>query len=264
MRYFFSHLPELTARLRQSQGVVLMLDFDGTLAPIAKTPQQARMPSPVKRQLTACARHFPVAIISGRSLSDVRKKVGLRNLTYAGNHGLEWQMGGRYERVVLSPGMEKALQEANAVCAELRNQFPGVIHEDKGLTVSLHYRALSENARPRFLVHARALVMRLTEKGSLVAKRGKKVIELAPAIEWSKGKFARFLLDQLERIAGKKFLPLYIGDDKTDEDAFRELASGITIRVGRNKKSYAAYYFRETKEVARIFPWLREVRKRTG
>ena len=94
-----------------------MLDFDGTLSPIAPTPDLAILPESVGRQLRLCAGLFPVVIISGRSLADVQKKVGLKNLSYAGNHGLEWKIYGKKEII---PKAGLAIKNFNPIIKQFK------------------------------------------------------------------------------------------------------------------------------------------------
>src|SRR5581483_11874786 len=101
MNYLFDHLDKIKQQLTESDGQLLMLDFDGTLSPLAESPTKAVLPKKVKQDLQKYSKRFPVAIVSGRALGDIRAKIGLKNLTYSGNHGLELQTG---NKIVLAPG----------------------------------------------------------------------------------------------------------------------------------------------------------------
>ncbi len=255
-RYFFDHLPEVVRKLRRSDSFLLMLDFDGTLAPIVSTPDRAAMPRDVTRELRACARRFPVAVVSGRSLADIKAKVGIRGLIYAGNHGLEWQIGGK--KVVSSDaaaGIPLIADMARAL-TPLPQEYRGVVIENKRLTMAIHYRNLAP-ARVAALKGAVAtIVSPFIGRGRMILSLDKKTIELRPDVQWNKGAFARFLHRTCEQTAGRSLTPIYIGDSATDEDAFAAL-KGVTIRVGKSATTRAAYYLRNAEQSILFLRWLR-------
>jgi len=190
-----------------------------------------------------------MAIISGRALKDIRKLVGLRKIYYAGNHGLE--ICGPSLRLV-RPEAEKVASTISEICDNLKvklGHIEGVIVEDKGLTASIHHRLVApgklgelkrifaETARP----HLRA--------GRIKIARGKKVLEIRPNINWDKGKAVLWIIEALKPKG--EALPIYLGDDETDEDAFRALrGKGMTILVSKTPiKSNAEYFLRDVDEV---------------
>jgi trehalose 6-phosphate phosphatase len=227
---------QLLAALRTARdraGLMLVgLDFDGTLAPIVRRPDDAALPAATEPLLRALAARSDthVALVSGRSLHDLRRRVGIDGVYYAGNHGLE----------IEGPGVARVHPDAEAAVARLGRMArlleqrlgdrPGVIVEDKGLTLSVHYRMVDDDgdaARVRADVHAvcaGARGLRLTE--------GKKVVEVRPDVDWHKGRALRFLRETLVP-PGSGAPTLFIGDDRTDEDAFREVGDdGCAIVVG--------------------------------
>ncbi|MBN1895219.1 trehalose-phosphatase [bacterium] len=225
----------------RGKNVHLFLDFDGTLAPIVRSPENARLPDSVKKVLNRLARApgFQVTVVSGRSLRDIQKRVGIRGMTYGGNHGLEISGPGfRY-----APPLPRAYHRALACLRPVLNRalrpFPGAILEDKDLTLSVHYRRLAPGLVPSFKRTLKSAVSLWRDRGAVALRTGKKVLEIRPPISWGKGDAVLWLLN---RNSLPEDIPVYIGDDRTDEDAFAALrGKGITIRVGRSPRSAARY-----------------------
>lgn len=235
----------LAARLvaaRAAAGLLLIgLDFDGTLAPIVPHPDDAALPAATRQVLVALTRRpdTRVALVSGRSLADLRQRVDVATAHYAGNHGME----------IEGPGVARVHDGAAAarpVLAGIARQLAadlgdvdGVVVEDKGLTLSIHYRRVAAGAeqarvRQHVLDHCRGMAgVRVTE--------GRKVVEVRPDVDWHKGRALRFLRDTL--LVGHPGAPtLFIGDDRTDEDAFREVGDdGCAIFVGQPPADSAAH-----------------------
>src|SRR3989338_5019146 len=212
----------------------LMLDYDGTLTPLRKHPKLARLSPNRKSFLRQLASRSgtKLAIISGRKLSSVKRMVGLRNIIYIGNHGFEIEAGGRRWIHPAAKGFMSLLKKAKRT---LKNKLPyqGMFVEDKGLTVSVHYRALTKKVFPAF----NKLFSRVVKPwlGRIKITHGKKVFEIRPPVDWNKGKAVKWVINALKL---KDYQPIYIGDDVTDEDAFRALKSkGITLHVGGGKTS---------------------------
>lgn len=248
MKYLYSNLAVILRRLWQAPGLILFLDFDGTLAPLVPVPEQAKISKTAKQTLKKCAQLFPVVIISGRALPDLRQKVGLPKLTYAGNHGFEWQINQKYSRIAISRATRRSLKAAALQLRSFERDYQGVLFEDKRLSLALHYRQLSSSQVRTFKKNVGPILKKLTQDKHLLITRGKEVIEIRPKVAWHKGHLARLMT--------RKLLPIYFGDDQTDEDAFRALKTGITIRVGKNKKSQAAYYVNDLKQVEKFLWWL--------
>ncbi len=216
--------------LAGGRRLALFLDYDGTLTPIVDRPELAVLPDETRRILGRLARRIPVAVISGRSLDDVKRLVGLAGIYYAGSHGFEIEApSGERLDADLARQYLPALDRAEAALRRRLRDVPNVLVERKRYTIAVHYRLVD----PRRLDEVRAAVSGVAaEQPELRRAEGKMVFELQPAVEWNKGK-------AVERLAGELGLkrqsdfPLFIGDDRTDEDAFRALAGwgvGILVR----------------------------------
>lgn len=229
--------------------LLLLMDYDGTLTPIVEKPEDAALSPDVRRFLSRVLKHHPTAVISGRSLKDIRKLVGLRKIYYAGNHGLEIDGPGLK---LVKPEAKRMASTLGKICIDLKSELgniDGVIVEDKGLTASVHYRLVAR----RKLRILKRIFTRITkpylDSGKIKIVRGKKVLEIRPNIDWDKGKAVLWIIDALKPKGGA--LPIYLGDDETDEDAFRALrGKGITILVSNSpRKSNAEYFLKNVDEV---------------
>jgi len=229
--------PETLTRRLASRRVLLCLDYDGTLVPIAARPHLAAFDDAGRRLLRALARHMPIAIVSGRSRSAVRELVGVAPLIYVGNHGLE--IAG--PRIRHRPDVPATWQRDLNRFLELieADAPPGGFVERKGVTASIHYRLVSVADRHRWLPRLRARLAAEAATGRVRVIRGKAVLELRPPVDWNKGEAVRWLLG---RPTLKNRTPVYFGDDATDEDAFRVVrANGVGVLVGRPRRSAARY-----------------------
>jgi trehalose 6-phosphate phosphatase len=204
------------------------LDYDGTLTPIVERPEDALLSAPMRAALTAAARRFPVAIISGRDLEDVHNLVGIPELVYAGSHGFD--IAGPGLRLELPAGA-KALGELQQAADELVEPLAAIAGtrlEHKRFAIAVHYRQVADAYVPEVESHVDEVAKRHPQ---LRKTGGKKVCELRPAIDWDKGQAVRWLIAELG-LDRADVLPIYIGDDVTDEDAFRALLGrGLGILV---------------------------------
>lgn len=242
----------------------LFLDYDGTLAPIAKRPEMARLPKETKKILTELNSNpsFTLAIISGRSLEDVSKLVGIKGVIYAGNHGLQMK-GPR-----LAYTNKEALRNRKLlgdIRKRLRNKISGVkgvFVEDKGLTLSVHYRLASKKDIKPLKIVLKRLLRPLIKTGKIRLTYGKMVCEIRPSAKWDKGKAVKWLLARNAR-ARRARLSICVGDDRTDEDMFRAVGSrGVTVCVGRSgSSSRAGFYLRNTGEVKKFLNKLNTLKR---
>lgn len=255
MEWLWSHWPQVAAEMLSSGYVSLLLDYDGTLTPIAPSPEQATLPASTRAVLRELSHHprMTVAVISGRPLNELRRLVRVRDLIYVGNHGLEMWQDGRQAGVIVPQSLQEAVARIRSQLAGLVADIPGALVEDKGLSVSLHYRLVPHGLESHLMgVFARE-ILPLVHSSGLTVLYGKKVIELRPKLNWTKGHAALWVIKHIRR---RSVLPIYIGDDRTDEDAFEALVDGITIRVGADGESKARYYVRDVEEVVAFLRWM--------
>lgn len=250
---------ELLATL-QGDYLLAAFDCDGTLAPIAASPAAAHVSTEIRHNLTLLAEHprTRVAIISGRPLAEVMKMVGVKDCIYAGVHGLE-MADGRCELPV-RPAQQAAVRMlASALATRLAGE-PGIIVEDKNISVAVHYRAADCAVAQR----ACELVRTMTaESGGLVRiVPGKKVLEVRPDVACDKGTCLMSLWQQIARETGQSWQVLYVGDDTTDEDVFRVLpAPAVTVCVGMQQTA-ARWRVRDCDQVAELIAALVKQRYR--
>ena len=237
-------------------SLVLLLDYDGTLTPIVRNPSAALISKGMRSVLTrlAAQKRITLGILSGRKLSEIRRLVGIPGILYGGNHGFELWIGGR--KKVLAQA-KRFLPLMRMLSKELSRQlggFPNAWVEDKGITLSVHYRRCSAAKAERVLTICRRLTDPWETKRRIRVTRGKKVYEIRPAIKWDKGKAVEFLLKQMPHSARDRFI-VYIGDDTTDEDAFSAVKRkrGWAIRVGGSREKTKASYFLDGVVQARRF-----------
>lgn len=256
MKHLFEVWPKVTAMLASAEHVLLLSDYDGTLAPIVEDPKNAEAPPETLYSLAGLAREterYTVGLVSGRSLDDLKKRAPLKGLFFAGNHGLEIEGAGvRF----IHPVHEETLSVIETLYWVLKRQFNGtggVIVENKGLTLSVHYRMV-ENAVGKGIkkIMERVLAVPLASGWVKIAE-GKKIYEVWPNVNWGKGSAVKWILSEYcWRRFGERTMPIFLGDDVTDEDAFRTVKKlrGLTVRIGKAfERSAAEFYMRSVWEV---------------
>ncbi|XP_066390799.1 probable trehalose-phosphate phosphatase 10 [Miscanthus floridulus] len=268
----------------KGKKIALFLDYDGTLSPIVDEPDHAVMSDQMREVVRSAARHLPTAIISGRSCDKVFDFVKLTELYYAGSHGMDimgpvGKTGSVTDHRSSTNSSKKQnkemkiFQAASEFLPMIDEVFRLLVDKVRGIDgakvennkfcVSVHYRNVNEKDWP--------LVARCTDDvlkayPRLRLSHGRKVLEVRPVIDWNKGKAVEFLLDSLGLADSDKVLPIYIGDDRTDEDAFKVLRGdkrGFGILVSSvPKESHALYSLVDPPEVMdflkRLVKWKEE------
>lgn len=253
MQYLFDVWRVLEKKLQTKKPILLCLDFDGTIVPIKPRPQDAILTSNrrlILRKISRC-KPLTLGVISGRALRDIREKIKIKGLIYAGNHGLEIAY---QNQVFIYPRAKKYVPVISKIGRELTKAlkaYPETTLEKKGLSLSLHYRLLKQERVARLKKTFLQILKPYLAAQKIKLTSGKKVWELRPPIAWDKG---RALLWLRQRLSKKNIFTLYLGDDLTDEDAFCMVnkINGISVLVGRRKNSQAKYYLKNTQDTQKF------------
>ncbi|XP_010536537.1 PREDICTED: trehalose-phosphate phosphatase A [Tarenaya hassleriana] len=255
---------EKIASSAKGKRIALFLDYDGTLSPIVEDPDSAFMSTTMRNVVRTVAKHFPTAIISGRSRDKVYEFVRLNELYYAGSHGMDIMSPEHPDstRSINKQGKDVNLfQPASEFLPTIDKVFNSLVEgtkdikgakvENNKFCVSVHYRNVEEKNWP---VVAQCVGNVIRNYPRLRLTHGRKVLEVRPVIDWDKGKAVIFLLESLGLSDCEDVLPIYVGDDRTDEDAFKVLREGKNRGYGVlvsavPKESNAFFSLRDPSEV---------------
>lgn len=241
MKHLFKDWVNAKDRIQRCPSLFFFLDYDGTLTPIVSRPELALCPLKVRRLLEKLRDNSRVqlAIISGRSLEDIRNKVGIDGITYVGNHGLDIQNPvGRHEKK-LSAWRQKEFGKITQTLRESLGEIQGVLFEDKGSILAVHYRNVARKYFARLQRGLQEVVAKWEGRWKIAS--GKMVWEIRPNVDFNKGKAVSAIL---KSFPARGLLPIYFGDDQTDEDAFAVIkGKGITVFVGPGSSPSVAEYY---------------------
>jgi alpha,alpha-trehalase len=253
-----SELPNALESYGQLVGVMdsrqpmVFLDYDGTLSPIVSDPGAAILVDGAAKALEELASHCPVAILSGRDLADVRSRVSTPGIWYAGSHGFELTApDGSYHQNEEAAAVVPVLQRAAIELRQSLAEISGIRVEHKRFAVAVHYREVA----PEHVGKIVATTHRLAQRDGLRVTNGRKVVELRPDVNWDKGSTLAWIRDRID--APRFSLPIYIGDDLTDEDAFEAVRfDGVAIVVRHSEdgnRKTAAHFTVENPDQVREF-----------
>ncbi len=245
-------------RQRLTDEFVVFLDYDGTLTPIVDDPDEARLPERTRATIEALAAVSLVAVVSGRDLADVREMVALDGLAYAGSHGFDiLHADGRHEQ--LATDHLDALDGAHHDLERRLAEVPGVRIERKRFAIAVHDRKVTD---PELRSQIAEVMAELAaERSELRLTGGKRIHELRPDIDWDKGRAIETLLTEL---GAEARVPIYLGDDETDEDGFRAVKAhdGVAVVVrgeDAERETAADAALETTEEAERFLDELREL-----
>ncbi len=228
----------------------VFLDYDGTLTPIVDRPELAILQPQMRETLDALARRCTVAVVSGRDRAEVETLVGLKSVSYAGSHGFDI-VGPRGLRLVhdagaqAAPALDRTTEELDRVLGGIG----GCLVERKQFAVAVHYRLVARHDRKTVFDTFERVA---SEHPELAATSGKMVLELRPKVEWDKGAAVLWLLEALG-LDTPDVLPIFLGDDVTDEDAFRVVRErGVGILVAEETKPSHATHLLKNPDEARL------------
>lgn len=270
---------ETVAKRAAGRRIALFLDYDGTLTPIVRNPDEAFIPPETRAVVQALAEQFPCAIISGRGREKVYDFVKVREMYYAGSHGLDiggpkkrtdsnslWDSVGAEEEtdaVLFQPALW-AVDVMNRLFRKLEEALQGIAGasvEHNKFCVTVHFRCCDPKDWDAVAETTRRVTAPESERIRLTS--GRKVLEVRPDVEWDKGKALKYLLEVMGLTDRSQVLPMYIGDDATDEDAFsvlRELGDGITVLVtSKAKPTEAEFSLQDPAEVREFLKQVGEI-----
>jgi trehalose 6-phosphate phosphatase len=230
-------LDEIAAAIGHCR-LAMFLDYDGTLTPIVSRPEEAVLSNSTRELLRALAANVPVALLSGRDLEDMRRRVDVEEIIYAGSHGFDIA-GPRGLRKQVATEFPPILDAAEKELKQKLGDINGALLERKSFSIAAHYREVADES----LSEVEQAVNDVTTHHRELRKiAGKKVHELQPNIDWHKGKALLWILEAMAS-ESREIFPIYIGDDLTDEDAFRAIKErGIGIIVSEKPRPTAARY----------------------
>lgn len=248
----FDNLQELEPRVAAAPQIALFLDFDGTISRIVPVPTDAVLEKEIRSILkNLIARpDVHVSIVSGRAIPDLRARVGLNNVIYVGNHGLEIEGDSICFREPQAEALRRELRSLSLQLKLALSDTDGLEVEDKGLTLSVHFRRVNEHLHDWVRSVTFSTVSRWR---SFVCREGKMVLEIRPEVDWHKGYAIKWILREVLPFGS---VPIYLGDDLTDEDAFSAICEGITIRVGASADTRAQYVAPDVHAVGQFLEWL--------
>ena len=209
----------------------VFLDYDGVLTPIVDRPEHALISAGMRDTVRALAGRCPVCVVSGRDRQVVQELMGIDDLVVAGSHGFDiWSPSEGTITHDAGSGFEDRISDASDRLRTELGSIPGVVIESKRASVAVHYRLVNPDEHARIGAVVDTLLTERPEQFKVTP--GKKVYELQPKIDWNKGRAVLYLLETLG-LDTADVVPLYLGDDITDEDAFRALRGlGVGIIVG--------------------------------
>jgi len=269
LEHLLSAWPRILEQIQKASQVLFLSDFDGTLTPIVERPEMAVIPEEIRSLLQALAhqKRFTVGVVSGRALADLKDRVSVDGIIYAGNHGFEIEGPGLNFVNPITEEIKPFFRIIRQILTLTLGTIKGVLVEDKGITLSVHYRQADEENAQRIKSLVEHAINGPAAMGIFKVTSGKKVYEVRPVVNWDKGKAIRLLMKRYGKGGRKSGLfPIYLGDDLTDEDGFQiieKYGNGITVHVGGNgSHSAAQYYLRSPDEVYRFIAKLLEYAQR--
>ncbi|TVL98876.1 MAG: trehalose-phosphatase [Candidatus Brocadia sp. WS118] len=258
MKFLFDHIQPIEELLQECKKLILLTDYDGTLVPIREHPDLAVLSEDVQLLLAEISSNKTIflGIVTGRSLRQIKKLVNIQKILYAASHGMELEGPGLR---VTSPEAKKArcnLWKLYMQLFQSLGHIEGIYLEDKGLTVSMHYRLVKNTGDLKFIEKTFTRITNPYIKRKLLSlSTGKMVYEVRPPVKWNKATTIQWLLtNYFPSTFGEDALLMYLGDDKADIEVFHALkGKELTIFVGNPSDTAAADYFVHSPEEVKVF-----------
>jgi trehalose 6-phosphate phosphatase len=264
MRYFWEKelIHNLKEKIKKGGRIFLFLDYDGTLTSIRRIPELALLFPSTRKSLESLVSvpRVVMTIVSGRALTEITRLVNLDILNYVGNHGLEMRVGSSEYKLIQAKRIKERMSSLFRKIKGKTSRFSGILVENKGLTLSIHYRMVKEDCLPELKETVNSVVSPFKRDYEL--REGKKVLEIKPKTKRNKGWAVNKIIQQYRSPKKTRDLYLYFGDDLTDEDAFQLINSkrGYSILVDKkNECSKAHFYLKNPKEVHLFLSWLKKI-----
>lgn len=240
--------PEIQALVRQRDHLAVLTDFDGTLAEIRRFPWEVEMPPRIRQLLEDLRnRGALVGVVSGRTLADLEALVRIPNIWYAGEHGMFVRRpNGELIQMADAAHLDR-IERVRQLLGERLKGVPGVRVEAKHAAVAVHYRGAHRDS----IETGRKIVNRAaSEIGGLDVMQGKMVWDIVPATPIDKGTAVEMILREAALQRPGSWLPVFLGDDTTDENVFAKMTDGVTVAVGRPQDTAAPFFVPSPGEVA--------------
>jgi trehalose-phosphatase len=250
--YLSTSTHTILEKIDTSEETFLFLDYDGTLVSFKNRPQEVTTPKNVKTVLTSLLEHtrFKIFIISGRMLHEIKQLINIPGVSFAALHGLQIELSnGKTFFWEQAETIQSILKEIKQTVSSSFKNEKGIYIEDKQFTLAFHYRLVPRERIKEIVEEFTGIVRKNDPHKRLNLIHGAKVVEIRPK-GWDKGKAVELILNHVAN--SENPLPIYIGDDTTDEDAFTQIKEkGITIVVANNKKKVASakYWVKNPDEV---------------
>ncbi len=256
--------PHQLKQYLSGKELCLFLEYDGILVPIIDSPDQA-VPNEEVRSLLkdlASLQSCHIYIISGRTVRNIKDMVALNGIGYVGNHGLEIDN----ERMIIKgpyfEGTKKAFLDLKKKINKVIDVFPGSYLEDKGITLSIHYRLVGPGQQVDFCQQVQEIFKPYSFRGDVVVDYGKKAVDIKPPLDWDKGQTVLWILDEFRQKEHHQLAAVFIGDDQGEENVFRSLKGKVMIvKVGR-EKTIADYFVPEQRKVTDVLRLIRDYKKK--
>lgn len=262
VKYLFDNLKDMN-KFKNDKNTAIITDIDGTISEIAPTPEDAIVTESMRSELIKIKENFGLlAVISGRSAHNAQKMVGIEDILYVGNHGLEYIFNEEYQ---VADEVKKYLPQIKKSAAKINEELcniPDILFEDKEICYSIHFRQCNEPE------HVREEIIKSIKKSpeskNLQISEGRKLVELKPPSSYDKGTIIHRIIEDhnLRKV-------IYLGDDITDFDAFKKLKElenkgkiqGTSILVVSSEipnyvKNSALFFVYNVNDVLKFFRWL--------